>query len=96
MKRRAHAKAQNCATNKACEDEHVRWRSRIITRADDVVQVERTSDSYNGTDEMRPDVDGFIMQIEEGVKRVPVRRTNLTIARVNEGIIAAPGWEVAP
>jgi hypothetical protein len=96
VEHRAHAKAQHCATNKACEDEHVRWRNKIVARADDAVQVERASDSCYGTEEVRPDVDGFVMQIKEGPKRVQVGRTDLTIARVNESVVAAPGGEVAP
>lgn len=36
------------------------------------------------------------MLIEEGAQRVQVGRADLVIARANEGVIAAPGGEVAP
>lgn len=45
---------------------------------------------------MSPDVDGFIVQVEQGLEGMGVRGTDLAIARVDEGVVTAPGGQVVP
>lgn len=40
---------------------------------------------------MRPDVDGFIVQVEKGLERVRVGGADLAVSRGDEGVVATPG-----
>lgn len=45
---------------------------------------------------MRPDVDRFVVQVEDGDKGVAIGRVAGMVARANEGVVTSPGRQVVP
>lgn len=96
MIRRTHPQTQNRPAKEARKDQDIRLARRLVPRLDDMVQIQRAGDEDEGAEEVRPDVDGLVVQVEEGLEGVGVGGARLAVARGDEGVVAAPGGEVVP
>ena len=63
--RGAHAEADDATPQEARKDEDIRRRSRLIARTNDEVQVGCGKNGDDCTGEMRPDVDGLVVQVQQ-------------------------------
>lgn len=60
------------------------------------IQPDRRGDGYDGAGEMRPDVDGLVVQVKEGPGGLGVGWADGPVAGEDEGVVTAPGGEIVP
>lgn len=96
VKRCAHSQTQNGSAKEARKDKYIRGGSFFVARMNDVVHVCGRYDGGHRSQEVRPDIDRLIVQIEQRLKRVEVGSADLAVPRANEGVIATPCGQVVP
>lgn len=94
--RSTHAQTHDGTPKEARKDEHIRRISRLIARANNHIDVYCSEDGDDGAGEMRPDVDGLVVQVEERAGGLGVGGADGAVAGADEGVVAAPGGEVVP
>lgn len=92
----AHAEAYDGAAKEARKGGHVFGCGALVPRVDDGIQIRGARDRRQGAEEVRPDVDRLVVDVEEGAGAVGVGAADLAVAGVDERIVAAPGGEVVP
>lgn len=93
---RAHSQAAESAQEEAGKDEHVRLGGGLISRGNDVVQKEAAKGEQDGAQEMSPDVDKLIVQVEDGPEGFLIAVGSAAVACVDEVVVAAPMGEFIP
>lgn len=96
MIRGAHTETHHGTAKEARKDQHIRRIGRLIARMNHQIQPSRGDDGNDGAGEMRPDVDEFVVQVEERAGGLGVGRAGGPVAGEDEGVVAAPGGEVVP
>lgn len=100
VKRRAQAQTQERACKEAAKDEDVSPGStRVARRNEFLVEVEggrAEAGKQDGAGEVRPDVDGLVVQGEDGREGASVAVACRPVARHDKGIVTAPIVEVIP
>ncbi len=97
MERGAHAQTHHRAAKEARKSADIRARGKGIALTHDAIQApQRDAHGDDGAEEVRPDVDGLVVQVEEGAQGVRVRAADGPVARADEGVVAAPGGQVVP
>lgn len=96
MKGSAHTQTHHGSSKEARKHGHIGDVGGRIPRADHSVHVRRAYECHRGPEEVRPDVDGLVVEVEEGAQRVRVGPAGLPVAREDEGVVATPGGEVIP
>lgn len=100
MKRRTHTQTQKSARKKTAKHEDVSPSSARIARRNQLfVEIKGSStkgSKQDGTGEVRPDVDGLIVQGEDGGEGAVVAVACGTVAGDDEGIVTAPFVEIVP
>lgn len=100
MERSAHAQADKGAREEAREHQHVNGGCSAVPGHDEgfekVEGGQTESREHDGPEEVGPDVDGLVVQAEKGGKGAPVAVAGLAVARVDEGVVAAPFGQVVP
>lgn len=96
MVSRAHTEAAESTQEETGEDEHVRLGGGLISGRNDMVKEEATESEQESAQQMGPDVDKLIVQVEDGPKRLPVAVGGGAVARVDEVVVAAPVREFIP
>lgn len=92
----AHAETDDISTKVAGKGEDVGSVGGAVPRADNGVYVCGADDGSDGAEQMRPDVDKLIVDVEERAPAVGVGAADLAVARVDEAVVAAPGGQVIP
>lgn len=94
--RSAHAQTHDGTPKEARKDEHVGRIGGLIARANNDVDVQGRENGDDGAGEVRPDVDGLVVQVEERAGGLGVGGADGAVAGADEGVVAAPGGEVVP
>lgn len=61
-----------------------------------MIHIRRSADGDNSAQEVRPDVDGFVVQVEERAEGVDVGGADLAVPGVDEGVVTAPLGQFVP
>jgi hypothetical protein len=94
--RGAHAQAADGAAKEARQGELICARGRRVPRLHDGPAVKAGAYGDEGGDEVGPDVDGLVVQVEEGAEGVGVGGALVAVAGEDVVVVAAPGGEVVP
>ena len=60
------------------------------------VDIHGGADGDDGPEEVRPDIDGFVVQVEQRLEGVRVRGADLAVPGADKGVVTAPGGQVVP
>lgn len=91
VKRGAHAQTSRRAAKEAREDSHVGGLGGLVPRVHHLVNISCRGEGDDGAEEVRPDVDGLVVQVEEGAEGVRVGGAGLAVAGADVVVVAAPG-----
>ena len=96
MKSGAHTQTTYGAGEKACKDKHVRARSGLVPRRDDIIKKRRARRECDGAEQVRIDVHGLVVEVAQGSKAVGEAVRRGAVAAEDVGVVAAPGGQVVP
>lgn len=87
---RTHAEAKKGAAEEAGEDDDVRIRGRPIAGRNDKVQEDTADGKGQGAQQVRPDVNGLVVQGGESGKRDAVAVARRAVPAPDKGIVSPP------
>jgi len=96
MERGTHSQTEKRPGKETRKDKHVRARSRVISRRNNTLQEKRKAKEGYRTEQVRPDIDGFVVQCANACKGCPVTVAGGAVPAADEGIVASPGGQLIP
>ena len=96
MVRGTHTQTTDPPTKETPQHNKIRARGGRVARRDEQVQVRAGQREGQRAEEVRPDVDGFVVQVQERVQRGEERVGRGAVACVDGRVVAPPGRQVVP
>lgn len=91
-----HAETDGCAAKEAAKDDNVAASRGGVSRSHDAVQEETNERKGQTAEQVCPDVDGLVVQPEQGLERSQVRVGGLAVTGQDISIVASPGGKLVP